>query len=63
MCEANDTHVGAHEAVAPVRILQFRPFFERSPVLKCFGTWDEFSPTSIIFKNLLRTIDLQSSYS
>jgi len=55
-------HARAHGLIAHVRILQFSSIFKRSSVLKCLGTWDEFSPTCIVFKNLLRTIDLRSSY-
>jgi len=40
----------------------FSSLFECYFVLKCLGTWDEFSPTCIVFKKLIRTIDIHSSY-
>jgi len=40
----------------------FWPFFERSSILQCLGTSNEFSSLCVVFKCLLRTIDIQSSY-
>jgi hypothetical protein len=44
------------------RILAFSSRFQLIFRLKTLGTWNEFSLLCIVFKNLLRTIGLQSSY-
>jgi len=51
----------AHEEDLVCEILRFHPIF-RSFIWKLLGTWNEFSSLCIVFKNLLRTINLQSSY-
>jgi len=49
---------GAWESNFNANFAVFRHFF----VLKCLVILDEFFPTCIVFKNLLRTIDLHFSY-
>jgi len=50
------------ELVARMGILLFSSLFQCYSVLKWLETWDEFSPTCIVFKKLIRIIDIHSSY-
>ena len=58
---------GAHLATSHVRFLAFLScffliFFYHSSVWKLLWTWNEFALLFIVFKNLLRTTRLQTSY-